>query len=474
MAREALGEVALDRVGVEAPALGLRVLRMGADQPAVGLEDLLDRGDRLLVLRIARQRRQVVGDRLLVQALGHRLVRVAELHLAHLRGLRRRDLGLDLRLVLLDREVLDPLHELLGLGGPGGLGVLDVDVDGVVVRARPVALAVLALGAEHEVLDAVVVALRLLELGRDLAPVHVGEHVAAQRHRRLAQEPLAAVGVEVLDALVQLGELVHVVVDRRLGPVGAALQELDVGLHRDRAAEVHGPPLLPEELVDELLRALEVARALARGRLVARHAQVHLARLARDVAPGVRVLVAVLAVEELEERLVALGRLGELLVGDQQLAVGVAGLEVEVAQPLRRRGELLEELAVDLGALLLLALLEVVVRDLEARRPVLAAVAVGQRGDLRLGHGEHSQREHAPDLDGEEQRVGLGPLLLRGRDDRLGEVGEPAVDQRLDVADLGLQRLVDLALVGRGRRLLGGRGGRRDGGQHERGATEYR
>ena len=383
--REALGEVPLDRVRVDSPVGRLRGLLVRLDEVEVAAHDLLDGVDGLLDLGIAPEHLEVLRDRLLGPVLGHLLGRRAELHLAHLRELVLRDRRLDLRAVVLLRELADLLGHLARVGRPGGLGVEDEDVERVVERAEVVALAGAALLAEQERLDALVVALGLLVLRLRLLPEHLREHEAAERHRRELPQALLAVGVELHDLLVELLELAHVLVDRLLRLRDVAPEELDVRLHRDRAAEVHRTVHLPQQLVDDLLRGVEERPALLDVLLVRRELEVHLRRLARHVAPRVRVVVALLLVDELEEPLVDLDRLREALVADEDLPPGVARLHVELAYLLRGLGERLEELVVYLRALRLLAAEEQVVRDLEPRGPVLRALAVGKRRDLRLG-----------------------------------------------------------------------------------------
>ena len=275
-----------------------------------------------------------------------------------------------------------------------------------------------------------------------------------------------ALGVELDDRLVELLKLGHVFVDRLLGLGDVALQELDVRLHRDGTAEVYGAILLPEELVDDLLGGVEVLIAVLDIGLVGRELQVHLGRLARDVAPSVRVILALLLVDLRKKPGVDLHGLLEALVADEDLAPGVASLHVELADFLGGLGKRLEELVVDLRALGLLAAEEEVVRDLETGRPVLRAVAVGERRDLLLGLFELAQGEHATDLDREELGLGLGPLFLRRLDDGLCEIGIAVLDQRLDIADFELKSRIGLLDGGlgcwRGGGVVGGGDERRD------------
>ena len=247
--------------------------------------------------------------------------------------------------------------------------------------------------------------------------------------------------------------MLHVVVNRRLRTLDIALEKLDVGLHRNRTAEIDRTALLPEKLVDELLRRLKIALALPRRRQVRRELEIHLGRLAGHVAPGVRILIrTVLAVDELEEPLVDLRRGVELLVADENLTPGVARILVKLLELLwqgLRVGELREELVIDLRALGLLAARKEVVRDLETGRPVLRAIAVRQRGDARFGLVELTQQQHAADLDGEEKRIRFGPALLGRRNHGFGQIREAALDQGLDIGDLRLEGLINLVLLGR-------------------------
>ena len=325
--------------------------------------------------------------------------------------------------------------------------------------------------AEEERLHALVVALGLLELVLRLVPEQPGEHEAAQRHRRELEQALAPVGVDRDDLLVQLLELAHVLADRLLRLRDAAVEQLDVRLHRDRAPEVDRLVGLPEELVDELLRGGDVALALVPVRLVGRELQVHLGRLARDVAPRARVLIAFAPVDQREKPLVDLRRLAVALVVDEDLAPRVARLLVELADVLRRLRVRLEELGVDLRAVVLAPAEEEVVRDHEPRRPVLRALAVGKRRHLLLRLLELPEREHAADLVREERRLGRRPLLLRRRDDVRREVGVAVLDERRDVVDLVLKGLV-LLVAGRLRRVGGGSAERRERRQSRRRASE--
>ena len=468
--REALGEIALDRVGVDAPVGGLGIFLVGLDETEKTADHLFDRVDRLLDLGIAGENLEILLDRLLDLVLGHLLGRCAELHLANLGQLFRLDPRLDIGVVVLAREFAYLLRHLAGVGGPRGLGILDKDVERMVVRAELAALAGRRPVAEEQRLDALVVALRLLVLSLRLVPQHLREHEAAERHRRELPKALLALGVELDDRLVELLELRHVLVDRLLGLRDIALQKLDVGLHRDGAAEVDGTVLLPEELVDDLLRGIEELLALLDVGLVGRELQVHLGRFARDVAPCVRVVFALPLVDLGKKPGVDLHRLVEALVADENLAPGVARLHVELADLLRGLGERLEELVVDLRALGLLAAEEEVVGDLEARRPVFRAGAVGESRDLLLGLLELAQREHAADLYREELRLGLGPFLLRRLNDGLGEVGVAVFDERLDVADLELERgvcLLDGSFVCGGRLVVSDGRNRRGCDQHQ-------
>ena len=369
---EALGEVALDGVGVHAVLLAL-LLVLGLDgQVEVGRGDVLDGAYGLLYLRVLRERGQIRRDGRLVVLRDELLVGLLELRRAHLGDLLGRDLRLDLRVVLLLCEGSDLLGEVAGRGGPRARLVLEEHRHRLVERAlRAVALAVLSLRAEHVRLDLLVVALRLpLRLGQRLVPQHLGPQVHALGKRRLPKDAPRAVGVERDDLLVDLLELVAVVVDdhRRLGDVAAYL--LDVRLHRHGAPEVERVRVRvePQEPVDDLARRgergvalLELLRLLLRVGHLDRvgDAQVEVDRLARDVAPRV------LAGRQLrEQRRVALGGLGVLPVADEELAVRVARLHVELADLGRRLLEHLEELVVDLHALGLLAAVEVVVGDL--------------------------------------------------------------------------------------------------------------
>ena len=315
--------------------------------------------------------------------------------------------------------------------------VLDEDGDGVVVRAAAAALAVLAALAEHEALDALVVPLGLLGLLESLLPEHLGEQVAALRHRRLPQEAQAPVGVDLDDAGVDVGELVDVVVDNLLRLGDAALEKLEVRAHRDGAAEVHGAVVAPKEVVERLLGRGEERPAVLGLRLRG-EPEVYLDGLGGDVEPD-RVVVVVVLVEHPGELEVRLGGGLEILVLELELPPLEERLAVEGDEALRGLGVVLEELAVDGLALLLLAAPEVVVGDLEARRPVLGALPVGKRRDLLLRLVELVEHEKPADLYGEERGLGLRPLLLGGLDHALGEVGEAAVDKRLDVCDLALQ-----------------------------------
>ena len=129
---------------------------------------------------------------------------------------------------------------------------------------------------------------------------------------------------------------------------------------------------------------------------------------------------------------------------------------MERANLLGRLGEHLEELVVDLHALRLAvrAAAVVVVGHLKPRRPVLHALAVGQRGDLALGLVEPAERQHAAYLDREEPRLRLRPPGLRRGDHRLREIGVAKLDESLHIGDFGFKRLVDFRLFGGGPGLL--------------------
>ena len=197
--REALGEIALDRVGVDAPVGGLGIFLVGLDEAEKTADHLFDRVDRLLDLGIAGENLEILLDRLLDLVLGHLLGRRAELHLANLGQLFGLDPRLDVGVVVLAREFAYLLRHLAGVGGPRGLGILDEDIERVVVRAEAVALAGRRLVAEEQRLDALVVALRLLVLGLRLVPQHLREHEAAERHRGELPEAFLALGVELDD-----------------------------------------------------------------------------------------------------------------------------------------------------------------------------------------------------------------------------------------------------------------------------------
>ena len=470
---KALREVARDGMRAHRPVLGLLlVVLVALREKEVGVGHVLHGLHGRQLFGIVRKRRLVVLDRALVVALGELLRRVLELHLDDVRDLLRRRHGLELRAVVLAQEFGDLVLELAGGRGPVGLRIAEVDVHGVLERAVGGTLAALVLGADEEGLYLLVVALAraLLELHLGLGPVLVGHHVAALRDGRLPEKPEASVGVRLLDAGVYLLQLVAVVVHHGLRLLKTSGKELEVRLHRDRAAEVERQVLAPEELVDVLLRGGKVAAA--RGcALLGRKDQVDVRRLACDVAPDVVVLVAHLRIEHREQRVE--GPRGLLLAsgGHEDLSVLVAGLARKVHESLRRLRVLGEELVVDLGALVALAAREEVVGELEPGRPVLRARPVRKRGDLLVRLVELAEGEEPADLEREEHRIGLRPLLLRVLDDGLREVGEPRVDERLHVFDLGLERrvrLFDSAVAFRGGIL------RTDAERPEKGERQHR
>ena len=457
-AGEALGEIAFDGVAVVAVLLLLRLVLLFNRQVKVAGGDVLDGHHRLLDLRILRQHRQIGVDRLAVLLGEELLVRVLELRGTHLPTLLVGNHSLDVRLVKLLSHGLDAVGHIARRRRPRARLVVEEDVQRHVEGTfRTIALAaVLRPRPEHPRLDLLVVALRrLLRFGLDFVPQHLRLQIEAFGERRLLQKAHLALGIVLDDLVVQLPQLRQILVDERLGPVDVALHLLDMSLHRDSPPEIERLLELPEKLVGDLARRFEVGIALGlvlRVLRLIRQTQIDLDRLAREIAP----LVAAVR-QLLQQGLVTLGRQRILPVARQELSVGIARLHVELAQIRRRLRIGREELAVDLHALFLLSAAVVVVGDLQARRPVLGRLAVGERGDLLLRLVELAKRQKPADFNGKEPDLGLGPLLLRLFDDWRGDVGIPVVHQGLDIVDLGLKFWIFLGRLGSSLSPLRGR-----------------
>ena len=174
IARETLRQISLDRVGVGAVLLLLGGVLLLGVEILKGRGYVGDRPYRLDDLGILRENRIVVGDRAEAVARGELLVGALELRRAHLGDLLGRDLGLDLRAVLLLGKGLDLLRKIARRRGPRAGLVVEKHGDREVERAFavPPAARLVAL-AEHEALDALVVGFRLLRLGLRLVPQHL-------------------------------------------------------------------------------------------------------------------------------------------------------------------------------------------------------------------------------------------------------------------------------------------------------------
>ena len=383
VAGETLGQIALDRVRIVAVLrLDFGVLLV-VNRVQIAVDHVLDSRHRLLYLRILRQDLHVVRDRL-EELLGHVLLPGG----LELRGPDARDilgghLRLDLGVVLLHRELANFLSHLAGERSPRRHLEARKDRDREREGTLSVARTVLVFLAEHVALDKLVVVLGLRKLLLCLLPKHFRLEIHHLRKRRNLEKPQPALGIGLAYLVVDALKILLELLDDEVGALDVAPQLLEVGLHADGAAEQHGVLALEallDQLVDRVADDVErpVALRLLLGRAVFGDAHQKVAVLGGERKP-------VLARQVGQKLAVYLGRLVVVLRLRKYLAVGVAGIDIELLKPLGRFWERRKELVVDLDALFLLVATEVVVGHLEPRRPVLRALAVGQRGDLLLG-----------------------------------------------------------------------------------------
>ena len=447
-AAEAVRQMTFDRRSqVEERRLAL-AFRLAVREVEIAGGDVLKRADRQVLLRVVAERDVVVGDRALPVVLRELLLRAVELSLHDLTLLLGRLVHLRDRAVALEHERVDLLPETARLRRPHGLREAQVHVDDVVERALAVALlaARADLRAEEKRLDPLLVGFLLLGLLLGLLPVLVGQEVAALRHRRLAQPAEASRRVCPDELVVNLLQVVLVVPDHRLRLLDAAAQQLVVGLHRNRAAEVHHAVVAVQQLADVLLRRSQLRLARPRIRLVGRQAQPQVGCLAGRGAPQAVVLV-VLGVQVRLEHLVHLRRLAALAAADEEIDAVVDGVAHQRREFLARLLVRLEERVVDLGTLLALVVRVVVVRELKTRGPVLRPRLVGQGVQTLLRLREVALQQQAADFQREEARLALGPPG-DGRNHHIaGKVRKAPVEQFADVPDLQLELLVGLGHI---------------------------
>jgi len=450
------GQITFDgvRVQTQIRPFGFFVFPEPDDLVQIGCGEILDCADRFVTLGIGGQHDIILLYRPLIVSLCELVIRHLELHSPHLGDLLGCHVRLDLRMVGLFRKQADLFRQIARGGRPCGFGILDEDVERMVVGARSVALAVLGLRAEQKILYQVVVARRLFVFGLRFLPHHVRQQIAAGGHGREFEQPQFAFRIRLFDGLVQFGQLVHVIVDCPLRAIETAAEQLHVRLHRDGAPEIDGLVLLPQKFIDVLARAVQIRLALLDVLGLLRQTQIHVRRLARDVAPGVVILVGRLGVDIVEKTLVDAAGALEILGHHKNLAVLIARLSVEILQRFCGLGVLLEELIVDLLAVRFASAREIVVGDFKTRRPELWAVPVGKRGNHLLRLFELVQAEKAANLQSEKLRFALRPLLLGRGDDGLGEIRIAVVDEGFDIADFKTKSLVLFCFRGRIARVL--------------------
>ena len=416
--REALGQMPGDRLGAQRVVLlllGGRLLVVPHLDEGAG--ELAGGGDGLRngVGELAQH--DFVGrcgglELLLVEV----LARVGELLLGDRLALLRRDVHLDVADVatLLERR-LDLLGTRHRVGRPRSGGVPHVDVDEMAQGLGQQARGLLEVGG-----------LLVEELHRLLLHHHAHE-IAAFRDGAEGRKILAELLRLLLELLVDVPELRHVVLHQLAGALDVALDDVDVGDEREAAAE---PQVrAPHEVLGVLLRLGEqrvafLARLHALGLL---HHE--LGRLERRLPAGVGVEIL-----DREKPLVRGQRLLGQVEEDQHLGELVVGLLVEGRQARGRGGLVLLEKGVVGGeGLLVLAAGVVVVRHGQLHRPHVGRFGIRLLGDHRHRLVEFPELEHLLELQGLEDRAGLGILFLEILRHERRIVGHPRFRQRLDV-----------------------------------------
>ena len=359
----------------------------------------------------------------------------------------RRDLGLDVGVVLFDRELPHFLGELAGQRRPRRHLEARKHRKRQVERAFAVALAAFVPFAEEIPLDELVVLLGVLEFLLRLLPEHLRLQIHHFRQRRDLHESKPSFRIGLADLVVDALQILLELLDDEIGLLDIAPELLQMRLHADRAAEQHGV-LVGETFGDEFVH--DVAHRLKRGialllLLVGAgfgHAHLQIAILGGQRKP-------VLAVEVGQQFAVHCGGLVVVLGLGQNLSVGIARIHIKFFQPLGRFGELGEEIVVDFHALVLLVAAEIIVGHFQTRRPILGALAVGQRSDQLFRLLELVEREHSAHFDGEESGLRLRPALLGGGDDRFGDIRIAVGNERLDKGYLAFHGFAIGLLLGR-------------------------
>ncbi len=254
----------------------------------------------------------------------------------------------------------------------------------MIISARAITLTILRLSTKHEILNKVIIMLRLLIFRLRFLPHHIREQIAASWHRREFQKPKVSVGVCFFNQLMQFSELIHIIINRTLRTINATAQQLQVRLHRDSAPEENGLILLPKKLINILTRTIEETFALLLILRLCREAQIHIGCLARDITPYIIILFRAFRIQVREQSLINLTRALKVLCHNENLPILITRLTMERTQFFRGFRILLEELAIDLLAVRLASAHKVIVGDFQTRRPELGTIPVGERGNLLL------------------------------------------------------------------------------------------